>query len=625
MAAGEAAGETTPARPANLLAREKSPYLLLHKDDPIGWRPWGDEAFAVARAQNKPIFLSIGYSACHWCHVMGGESFANAEVAAVLNDGFVAVLVDREERPDVDRFYGEALEAMIGSSGWPMTMLLTPDGSPFTGATFIPRPLLLRLLRQVRTMWREEPERIEVIGRKVTAVLKEEAAAGFSGAKPPGAAALRRYYAAVAAEYDPATGGFGLTSRFPHPMQLSMLLRIHRRTGEARPLRMVETTLRAMARGGVHDHLGGGFHRYTVDRHWRIPHFEKMLPDNALLAVALLEAYQATGNGEYSLVARGILDYLLRDMRHPEGAFFAAEDSDSEKTEGKFYVWTIAQVRAALSPAEFQVFSATYPLSEEGNFSPTLKNVEENAGLKAARQGNIIHLPADSPLPTGKNATLAAARQTLLRVRSRRVRPLRDEKVVTGWNGLAIAALAKGFQVLEERKYLRAAQRAAQFLLRHSRTDDGALYRRWRDGEAKIDGFLTDYALLVHGLLELYQSDFDRQWLDAALALQETQHRFFWDEPSGSYRFSRAPVSALLAASRPFTDRDVPSGNSVAALNLLRIADLTLNWQLKKRAARILSAGATSLRRAPVAHPFFLAALDYLLDKSKEIAVIGPP
>ncbi|MEE8435674.1 MAG: thioredoxin domain-containing protein [bacterium] len=629
--AGASGGSGT-AGGANRLIHEKSPYLLQHKDNPIWWYAWGDEAFRAARERDLPIFLSIGYSSCHWCHVMNGESFSNPEVARLMNEHFIAILVDREERPDVDLAYQPVVAAMAGQVGWPMTLFLTPDGKPFMGGSFIPRRQLLRMLGQFARVWREERGRIEAVGRQVTQRLQKDAAAGFSekatGARVPDEALLRGAFARLLAAFDPEYGGFGRRSKFLPPMRLSLLLRIHKRTGNPKALEMAVTTLDAMARGGVYDQLGGGFHRYATDREWGIPHFEKMLPENALMAGAYLEGFQATGQGEYRQVAREILDYVLRVLTHPEGGFFASEDADSERTEGKFYAWTLKALKDALTPEEFRSIVETYHPTEAGNYNPWLKDVEENAGHAVVRKGNVLHLRLGQQRPDGRNPLLKSARRKLLQVRARRPRPGRDGKILTAWYGLMIAAMARGYQALGDPRYLRAAKRAARFVLARLRGSKGHLLRSWSGGEARQRGFLNDYAFLIRGLLELYQSDFDPAWIDTALQLQARQKRLFWDEARGAFLFS-APATGRLSGTmlprRPvFLDETLPSGNAISALNLLQLADLTLRHKFRARAAEILAAGAPLARKNPANYPQLLIALDYLTDRSKEIAVIGP-
>lgn len=617
---------------ANRLIHEKSPYLLQHKDNPIWWYTWSDEAFRAARERNLPIFLSIGYSSCHWCHVMNGESFSKPEVARLMNGHFIAILVDREERPDVDLAFQPVVAAMAGQVGWPMTVFLTPDGKPFMAGSFIPRRQLMRMLGQFSRVWREEQGRIEAVGRQVTQRLQKDAAAGFSekaaGAGVPDEALLRGAFSRLLTAFDPEYGGFGRRSKFLPPMRISLLLRIHKRTGNPKALEMVVTTLDAMARGGVYDQLGGGFHRYAIDREWGIPHFEKMLPENALMAVAYLEGFQATGNEEYRQVAREILDYVLRVMTHPEGGFFASEDADSERTEGKFYVWTLPQLKQALTPGEFRAIVETYHPTEAGNFNPWLKDVEENAGHSVVRKGNVFHLRLGQQRPGGRDPVLESARRKLLRVRARRPRPGRDGKILTAWNGLMIAAMARGYQVLGDPRYLRAARRAARFVLARLRGSQGVLLRSWSGGEARQQGFLNDHAFLIRGLLELYQSDFDPAWIDIALQLQAGQKRLFWDEADGAFLFSALEsdgVTSNILPRRPvFLDDSLPSGNAISALNLLQLADLTLRHQFRGRAAEILISGAPLMRKNPAKFPQLLIALDYLTDRSKEIAVIGP-
>ena len=624
----EASGEgTTRTTKYNRLIHEKSPYLRQHVDNAIWWYPWGEEAFQAAREENKPVFLSIGYSTCHWCHVMEGDSFADEAVAAMLNEHFIAIKVDREERPDVDQIYMDILLAMRGQGGWPVSMFLTAERVPFMGATFIPRERFIPLLRQIATLWKNERSRIEEIGLGVSAWLAQEENSGFANAPLPHEDVLRRYFHQIQQSFDSHYGGFGQHTKFPNVMQLRLLLRIHKRTNHQKALEMARKTLDGMARGGIHDHLGGGFHRYSTDRKWRIPHFEKMLYDNALLSLVYLEAYQVTRNEEYATVARRTLDYVLRDMTHPLGGFYSAEDADSEKTEGKFYVWTEKELRQVLTPREFERIARVYHVTIEGNFNPEarIQAIEEKAGMKSVKQANILFVDVDAELPDLTEPLLRQAHQKLFEVRAKRVRPHLDDKILSAWNGLMISAMAKGYQTLREQKYLDAARKAARFLLDNMRKSDGSLLRRWRNGAVEYNGYLNDYAYLIQGLLSLYQSDFDRYWYQSALELQKRQDALFRDEINGAYFFSDGRDATLLQRKKTFSDNSLPSGNAIAVLNLLQIADLSLQWELRKKAARIISHHGLQMMENPVLYSQMLVGLDYLLDRAKEIALIGPP
>ncbi len=611
----------------NRLVHEKSPYLQQHKNNPIWWYPWSEEAFAAAREEGKLIFLSIGYSTCHWCHVMEGDSFENEEVAEVLNKNFIAVKVDREERPDVDQLYMSVLQAMTGGGGWPVSMFLTPDRVPFMGATFVPRAQFLALMHQIQGVWTTDRGQIHQIGQQVTGWLQRRAQQGFVDAPIPEEEVFQQFFTQQIRSYDPEYGGFSTSPKFPSPMRLNMLLRIHKRTGEPEALEMVENTLNAMARGGIYDQLGGGFHRYSTDRRWHIPHFEKMLYDNALLTTAYLEAYQVKPNPEYEQVVRGILAYVLRDMTHPEGPFYSAEDADSEKAEGKFYVWKEKELKEILSKEEFQKIVDVYHVTAAGNFNPDARvtALEEQAGLKSVHESNAFYVDLKAPLPDGKDKVLEQARKKLFDVRVKRIRPHLDDKILTAWNGLMISAFAKAYQVLGDEIYLNTARKSARFLLTHLRTDDGTLMRRWRDGDVQHTAYLNDYAFFIQGLLALYQSDFDPAWLTAALDLQQRQDAALLDPKDGVYYFSDTSDATLLQRSKTLADTALPSGNAVAALNLLQLADFTLKPELKQKAGKIIAHHGLQMMGAAASYSQMLIALDYLLDRSKEVAIIGAP
>jgi uncharacterized protein YyaL (SSP411 family) len=594
---------------SNRLGLEKSPYLLQHANNPIWWYPWGEEALAAAKAENKPVFLSVGYSTCYWCHFMEKDSFEKEDVAKLLNAHFISIKVDREERPDVDQIYMDALVAMTGSGGWPMSMFLTPEGKPFFGATVIQHDQFLNVLGEIAKAWKSQPERILQGGAEIGQHLARQAAPPSAASSSLGEEAFRAFYRQIQKGFDPFYGGFSPAPKFPRSMLLSALLRIHRRTEDGRALLMTKTTLDAMARGGMYDHLGGGFHRYSTDPEWLVPHFEKMLYDNALLAATYLEAHQVTQEAEYARVARGILEYVLRDMTHPDGGFYSAEDAGEVGREGEYYVWKEAEVKTLLTPEEFAKVQTVYGVSAKGNFE---------------HGQHILRVRLEDKLPDGSDPILEQARSKLFAARSQRKRPHLDDKVLTSWNGLMIAAMAQGYQALGEERYLRAAQGAARFVLDRLVTKDGTLLRRWRDGEAKFPAYADDYAFLIHGLLALYQSDFDPAWLKKALALQAAQDRLFWDKDGGAYFFSDGSDKTLLVRGKEFEDGARPSGNSISALNLLQLADLTHRPEWKKRADRIFAAAGGVAAQYPSAFPQLLVALDYALDRSKEIAVVGP-
>jgi uncharacterized protein YyaL (SSP411 family) len=599
---------------SNALIREKSPYLLQHAHNPVDWNAWGEDAFRQARERDLPIFLSVGYSTCHWCHVMERESFENPEIAELLNRSFVPVKVDREERPDVDRVYMAFVQATTGSGGWPMSVFLTPDLKPFFGGTYWPpearygHPGFRQVIERVAEAWRRDRAAILESSRDVLAQLAQAVEAA-SGAAAPDESVLEAGFTAFRRGFDPRHGGFGGAPKFPRPAVLGFLLRYAARTGNAEAREMVAATLDAMARGGIRDHLGGGFHRYSVDERWHVPHFEKMLYDQAQLAVAYLEGFQVCGDPRYAAVARGILDYVLRDMTDPGGGFYSAEDADSEGREGAFYLWSQDEIQAALGPAAAQRFSRRYGIQEHGN-------VPDDPHSEFV--GRNILYEADSAVDA------AGPEEQLLEVRSRRPRPHRDDKILTAWNGLMISAFAKGAQVLDDRRYRDAARAAAEFLL--SRLYDGAnatLLRRYRDGEAAIPGFLDDYAFFVQGLLDLYETVFDTRYLDLAEELTDTQLARFEDAGGGGFYTTHAGASGPAPRMKDDYDGAEPSGNSIAILNLLRLSALLGRPSYRQAAEKALRWFAPFLAAAPEAAPQMLAALSSSATPPRQIVVLG--
>ena len=610
---------------ANRLAGEKSPYLLQHAQNPVDWHPWGDEAFERARGEGKPIFLSIGYSTCHWCHVMERESFESEEIAEILNEHFVSIKVDREERPDVDHVYMTVCQALTGSGGWPLTLFLTPEKEPFyAGTYFAPesrfgRPGLRDLLMQIASAWEGERDRVIEGAGRITEAVREQ----FGGA--PGEAlgqdVLLRGFEELLGRFDEEFGGFGSAPKFPTPHQLSFLLHWWKRSGDGRALDMVERTLQAMRRGGIYDQVGFGFHRYSTDREWKVPHFEKMLYDQALLLLAYLECAQATGDRFYAAVAREIATYVMRDLSGPEGAFLCAEDADSEGEEGKFYVWSATELEALLGEDDAVLLAEVYGVEERGNWIDP-----GHGGLTGT---NILHVagePAESALRLGLDPAALArrldvARVKLLEAREHRVRPHRDDKVLTSWNGLMIAAMARAAQVLGEPLYAAAAAAAAGFVRDRLTRSDGRLLARWRDGEAAHLAYLDDYAFLAWGYLELYEATFESEFLAAAKRLVDAMNERFADEREGGYFFTGDDGEALLARAKEIYDGASPSGNSVAALVLLKLSRLTGEMAHEARAERLIRAFAGSVERHPSAHAQLLMAVDFALGPSREVVI----
>ena len=607
---------------ANRLAGESSPYLLQHANNPVDWRPWGPEAFDVAKSEDKPIFLSIGYSTCHWCHVMERESFENETIAEQLNRNFVPIKVDREERPDVDDVYMTAVQTMTGAGGWPMSLFLTPEGKPFYGGTYYPpddrygRPGFSSVLAAVADAWELRRDELEASAGQLLAHLDRAAHAPTSGPEV-GAAPLEKAARSLAAEYDPRHGGFGAAPKFPPSMRLEFLLRWWIRTGEAQAREMVETTLAKMAAGGIYDHVGGGFHRYSTDARWLVPHFEKMLYDNALLAKTYLLAYRAFGDADFARVTRETLDYLLAEMTPSGGGFFAAQDADANGEEGTFSVWDPASLEEAVGAEAAAVVAARFGVTAAGNFEGSGQTV-----LSVVR--SVPEIAAELSISEAEvEATLEEARLNMFKARLSRVRPMTDEKLLTDWTALAISAFALGARVLAEPRYEEAARRAADRILANCRVD-GDLLHREKDGTAGIPGFASDYAFLIEALLDLYEATFEPQYFREAVALQAEMDARFAD-PRGGYFLSAKSHGALIVRPRELFDGATPSSNSVAAMNLLRLATFTGGQKYSYGAERIFAAFAGYLERAPAAFPRLLAALDYRESEPREVVLAGEP
>jgi len=644
----------------NRLAHAQSPYLRQHADNPVDWQEWGEAAFNQARAENKPIFLSIGYSTCHWCHVMAHESFENVEIAGLLNEFFVPIKVDREERPDVDRVYMTYVQAMTGHGGWPLSAWLSPDLKPFYGGTYFPpadrtgRPGFATVLRAIGGGWRdpEQREKMTSEGTRVIDALREHAAQRQSpstaGEIPDlleaAQAAFERGYQYFYENFDADDGGFGSAPKFPRASVLSFLFRCaeiqgHDSDAGRESLKMATQTLRAMARGGIHDHVGGGFHRYSVDERWFIPHFEKMLYDQAQIAVNYLEAKQSTGDERYGWLARDILDYVLRDLRHPKGAFYSAEDADSliatgqpEHAEGAFYVWTAEQLNEALEPNDSALVAAHFGVKETGNVPPELDPQHEFTGKNILAQRQSIHATAQAFQldPEAANLRLIRILEQLRLARAGRPRPHLDSKIITAWNGLTISALAKAHLVLERSgegeptRYLEAAVEAAQFIRRdlHDATT-GKLYRTFGTSRGETEGFAEDYAYLIEGLLDLHAACLDGQWLEWAEHLQETMNQLFWDEAHGGYFSATANDPHLVLRLKEDYDGAEPAPSSIAANNLLRLANGVHNDERRAQAMRTLAAFQTQWTQHPQALPAMLTAVERALATPRQVVLTG--
>jgi uncharacterized protein YyaL (SSP411 family) len=603
----------------NRLAAETSPYLLQHAGNPVDWYPWGTEALGRARDEEKPIFLSIGYSACHWCHVMEHESFESAGIAGRLNANFISIKVDREERPDLDHLYMQAVQLLTGRGGWPMSVFLTPDGKPFFGGTYWPptrkmgMPGFDEVLDAVVDAWRNRRENALAQADNLTAHLAASEVFEPDG-EVPSRDVIHRAEAALSRAFDPIHGGFGAAPKFPHPMDLRLLMRIHARSGREETLEMVARTLEKMAAGGIHDHLGGGFHRYSVDERWLVPHFEKMLYDNALLGTCYVEAYQLTKAPEFADVARGICDYVLRDMRDPAGGFHGTEDADSEGEEGKYYVWSWDEVQAILGDGAAR-FAYVYDVSPEGNFEErNILNLPKTIAQAAQIKGWDVRELRDE---------LADGRRKLLEARKHRVRPGKDDKIIVSWNGLMIETLALCGVILDEPRYLDAARQAAAFIATTMRDSSGRLLHSWRSGAAKALAYLDDHAYLANGLLELYQATFEQRWLEEAARLGEEMLRLFWDDAAGDFYFTGSDQEQLVARRCDIQDGSVPSSSAMAATTFLKLGRLTGKAKFSSVAERVLNTNAPLMRRAPTAAGQWLLALDSLLGPTREIVLIA--
>jgi uncharacterized protein YyaL (SSP411 family) len=662
------AAEIQPANPAhtNRLAREKSPYLLQHAHNPVDWYPWGEEAFAKARRENKPIFLSIGYSTCHWCHVMAHESFENEETAAIMNREFVNIKVDREERPDVDRVYMTFVQATTGGGGWPMSVWLTPDLKPFVGGTYFPpvdrygQPGFTKVLERIAAAWKQDHEKIAEQGSKIVEALRES-----QNAQPEAAAKIdnqlfQTAYEQLSRSFDDKEGGFGTAPKFPRPVSLNFLTRFYDRDPKnesgKHALEMDLVTLRKMAAGGMHDHLGGGFHRYSVDRYWHVPHFEKMLYDQAQLASAYLDALQITNDphlnplvappgrnpgeeaatrrvsDEFQAVARDILDYVARDMISKDGGFFSAEDADSlfehgkpEHGEGAFYVWTEKQIDTALGD-DSSVFKFHYGVQPHGNAPEGSDPQDEFRGKNILIERHTIAETAKHFRKSEDEArqSLARSRERLLSIRNKRPRPHLDDKIIAAWNGLMISAYARAAQILDEPRYLESAKRAAKFL-RSNLYDEKSklLFRNYRESRSDIEGFADDYAFVIQGALDLYEASFEIEWLKFAIELQETQDRLFCDEKAGGYFSTSGKDKSVVLRMKDDNDSAEPAASSIAALNLLRLAQFRDDKKLDERARKTIDAFAPTLSHFASAMPQMLVAVDYSLSKPSQIVIAG--
>lgn len=611
----------------NKLSKEKSPYLLQHASNPVDWYPWGEEVFSRAQKENKPIFLSIGYSTCHWCHVMAHESFEDEDVAKLMNEVFISIKVDREERPDIDKIYMTVCQMMTGSGGWPLTIIMTPDKKPFFAGTYFPKESrfgrigLIDLIKRVKNLWNNNKDEILNSADQITITLKniDQEAPGDRFSEK----LLKKAYNQLKNQFDEKNGGFSERPKFPTPHNILFLLRYWKRTGEKETLEMVEKTLQAMRRGGIYDQIGFGIHRYSTDSTWLVPHFEKMLYDQALVAMAYVEAYQATKNPEYRKITQEIFEYVLRDMTSPEGGFYSAEDADSEGEEGKFYVWSKDDLEKILDKEEFDLAMKVFNVKDSGNY------LEESTGKRTGQ--NILHI-TDSLTKISNNLSISEKElvskienisRKLFKVREKRIHPHKDDKILVDWNGLMIAALTKGAQVFNEKKYLKAAKKATEFILSSLRLPNGRLLHRYRESVGEINAYLTDYAFLIWGLIELYEATFDIYFLKTALELHEIQLKHFWDNNIGGFFFTADDSEELLTRQKEIYDGAIPSGNSVAMLNLLRLSYFTGDHELEEKADIIGRVFTEKLSNTPVAYTNFMIAADFAIGPTYSLVIAG--
>ncbi len=610
----------------NHLKDEKSPYLLQHRDNPVDWYPWGEEAFQKAKDENKPIFLSIGYSTCHWCHVMSRESFQDPEIGQLINQVFVPVKVDREERPDIDSIYMTVCQMITGSGGWPLTIIMTPDLKPFFAGTYFPKDTgprgtgLRDLILNVHELWENQEGELLKSADELTVSLEKISQGKPGDSLPP--EIITQTYHSLQENFDQQYAGFGTNQKFPTPHHLLFLLRYWKQTGETEALNMIQETLKAMRKGGIYDHIGFGFHRYTVDQQWIIPHFEKMLYDQALLAMAYTEAYQATGETEYRETAEEVLEYILRDMRSPEGGFYSAEDADSEGEEGKFYLWTAEEIQDLLGPEDGALFQTVYSISPEGNFK------DEARGIKTGK--NILHrtktwdeISAELEIPSDQLWwKMEHAREVLFPAREARIHPGKDDKILTDWNGLVITALSIAGKVFGREDYLVAAGEAVDFIMTHLHSQ-GRLKHRWREGESAIEGNLDDYAYLIWGLLELYQATFQAEYLKAALKLNQALTKHFWDNEEGGYYFTPDHAPQILVRQKEAYDTALPSGNSVQQMNLERLYLLTGENNFRETSESLEKYFSPTMKQTPAAFTMFLSAIMFQTSPSFEVTILG--
>ncbi|MCU0343672.1 MAG: thioredoxin domain-containing protein [Ignavibacterium sp.] len=611
----------------NKLINEKSPYLLQHAYNPVDWFPWGEEAFEKARSEDKPIFLSIGYSTCHWCHVMEKESFEDEEVAKLMNDAFVSIKVDREERPDIDGIYMSVCQMITGGGGWPLTIVMTPDKKPFFTGTYFPkhnrfnRIGMIELVPRLKEVWAVKKDEVLKSADEIASSLNKQNFIVDSNKIDE--SILDKAYTELNKRYDEAYGGFGSAPKFPSPHNLLFLLRYWKHKDEPKALRMVEKTLNEIRRGGIYDHIGFGFARYSTDQHWLVPHFEKMLYDQAMLVMAYTDTFLATKNDFYKDTAKEILEYVLRDMTHPEGGFYSAEDADSEGEEGKFYLWDADELRSVLDKEESDFAIKVFNVADDGNW------IDESKGMMPGT--NILHFKkSNKELADELNITkddflkkLESIRKKLFNYREKRIHPHKDDKILTDWNALMISALAKAAQAFDDPSYCEAAEKSYKFIEKYLTAKNGRLIHRFRDGESGLPVHIDDYAFLKNALIDLYESTFKVKYLKRAIDLNEILMREFWDDKSGGFYFTSSSSEELITRQKEVYDGAIPSGNSIALLNLIRLSRFTANTYFENKASVLVRYFSGYISRSPSAFCMFMCGLDFLFSPSTEIVVIS--
>jgi uncharacterized protein YyaL (SSP411 family) len=623
------ASSTEPPKKKNRLADSKSPYLLQHADNPVDWYPWGPEAFAKAAEENKPIFLSIGYATCHWCHVMEHESFENPLVAALMNEAFINIKVDREERPDIDQVYMTVCQMMTGGGGWPLTIIMSPDKQPFYAATYIPRESqhgrigMLDLVPRVAKVWQTDRDSIRGTSKQILEALEKMEGRSSGGNIDKGA--IDNAFNQFSGRYDATHGGFGSSPKFPSPHNLVFLTRYWSRTGNAQALEMVSNTLEQMRLGGVYDQVGFGIHRYSTDVEWLVPHFEKMLYDQAMLVFAATEAWLATSNPVFERTARETITYVLRDMTSPEGAFYSAEDADSEGEEGLFYLWTTAEVEEILGKEDAAFAVAVWNLENDGNYKDEVRGTRTGRNIPHLTRSHLDSAAVQKMEPEEFEERLESVRARLFDRRENRIHPLKDDKVLADWNGLMAGAMAFAGRAFDEPEWVRAAQKAADFVLEEMRTEKGRVLHRYREGDASIPAFLDDYVFMTMAMLELYDATFEAKYLERAVKLQQQTLELFWDTKRNGFYFTAADHEELLVRQKEIYDGAIPSGNSMAAENFVRLARLTSNNEYLQGADHIFAAFSNEANQLPSVHSQLMSALQRGVGPSLEVVIAGKP